>query len=52
MHCTGWKAKLALESALGEGIVPAGVGHKAEVEGINEQGEPGRSTLWVQIVDW
>ncbi|TEB25000.1 hypothetical protein FA13DRAFT_1638077 [Coprinellus micaceus] len=51
MHCTGWKAKLALESALGEGIVPTGVGHKVEVGGIKEQGEPGRSTLWVQVVD-
>ncbi|KAH9851472.1 beta-lactamase-like protein [Lenzites betulinus] len=33
MHCTGFVAKTALEDALGEGCVPAGVGHKVVVEG-------------------
>ncbi|KAI0360827.1 hypothetical protein OH77DRAFT_1418843 [Trametes cingulata] len=33
MHCTGFAAKVALEDALGEGCVPAGVGHKVIVEG-------------------
>ncbi|KAI0373580.1 hypothetical protein BV20DRAFT_1049962 [Pilatotrama ljubarskyi] len=33
MHCTGFAAKVALEHALGEGCVPAGVGHKVIVEG-------------------
>lgn len=28
MHCTGFKAKIALEHELGEGCVPAGVGMK------------------------
>ncbi|KIO25909.1 hypothetical protein M407DRAFT_75106 [Tulasnella calospora MUT 4182] len=28
MHCTGFKAKIALEQELGEGCVPAGVGMK------------------------
>ena len=50
MHCTGWKAKLALESALGEGIVPAGVGHRIEVQGVREEGKSGRE-MWAEIVD-
>ncbi|EIW62446.1 uncharacterized protein TRAVEDRAFT_68886 [Trametes versicolor FP-101664 SS1] len=33
MHCTGFAAKVALEEALGEGSVPAGVGIKVIVEG-------------------
>ncbi|KAH9944682.1 beta-lactamase-like protein [Amylocystis lapponica] len=33
MHCTGFPAKVALEHALGEGVVPAGVGMKVEVTG-------------------
>ncbi|KAI0915798.1 hypothetical protein AcV5_003620 [Taiwanofungus camphoratus] len=33
MHCTGFAAKVALEAALGEGCVPAGVGIKVEVTG-------------------
>ena len=33
MHCTGFAAKVALEEALGEGCVPAGVGHKVIIEG-------------------
>ncbi|KAK7053340.1 hypothetical protein VNI00_003966 [Paramarasmius palmivorus] len=32
MHCSGFQAKVALEQALGEGCVPAGVGIKIEVE--------------------
>ncbi|KAI0633902.1 beta-lactamase-like protein [Trametes polyzona] len=32
MHCTGFAAKVALEAALGEGCVPAGVGHKVVIE--------------------
>ncbi|KAI9059121.1 hypothetical protein FKP32DRAFT_1761112 [Trametes sanguinea] len=36
MHCTGFAAKVALEHALGEGCVPAGVGHKVIVEGTPE----------------
>lgn len=27
MHCSGFAVKVALEAALGEGCVPAGVGH-------------------------
>lgn len=50
MHCTGWKAKTALEDALGEGIVPAGVGHKVEVEGVKEDDEAGRA-MWVKIAE-
>ncbi|KAI8994090.1 beta-lactamase-like protein [Trametes punicea] len=34
MHCSGFAAKVALEHALGEGCVPAGVGHKVIVEGV------------------
>ncbi|KAG2002554.1 hypothetical protein CC2G_004733 [Coprinopsis cinerea AmutBmut pab1-1] len=49
MHCTGWKAKVALEKELGEGVVPAGVGHKVEIVGSKEEG--GRERLWVQIVE-
>jgi len=33
MHCTGFVAKIALQEALGEGCVPAGVGIKVEVKG-------------------
>lgn len=33
MHCSGFQAKLALERALGEGCVPAGVGHKIHLKG-------------------
>ncbi|KAI0305548.1 metallo-beta-lactamase protein [Multifurca ochricompacta] len=34
MHCTGFSAKIALEAALGEGCVPAGVGHKVVIKGV------------------
>jgi 7,8-dihydropterin-6-yl-methyl-4-(beta-D-ribofuranosyl)aminobenzene 5'-phosphate synthase len=37
MHCSGFEAKVALESAFGEGCVPAGVGLKVEVVGDREQ---------------
>ncbi|KAF9529429.1 beta-lactamase-like protein [Crepidotus variabilis] len=33
MHCSGFHAKVALEKALGEGCVPAGVGHKVVILG-------------------
>jgi len=33
MHCTGFTARIALEAALGEGCVPAGVGTKFVLEG-------------------
>ncbi|KAF9066165.1 beta-lactamase-like protein [Rhodocollybia butyracea] len=33
MHCTGFVAKVSLEQALGEGVVPAGVGIKVEIVG-------------------
>lgn len=33
MHCTGFHAKVALEEALGEGCVPAGVGITVNIEG-------------------
>lgn len=33
MHCSGFQAKVALEKALGEGCVPAGVGHKVVILG-------------------
>ncbi|EEB90854.1 hypothetical protein MPER_10887, partial [Moniliophthora perniciosa FA553] len=36
MHCTGFQAKVALEQALGEGCVPAGVGITVEVEADRE----------------
>lgn len=36
MHCSGFAAKVALEAALGEGCVPAGVGHKVEIDGDRE----------------
>ncbi|KAH6904950.1 metallo-beta-lactamase superfamily protein [Coprinopsis sp. MPI-PUGE-AT-0042] len=39
MHCTGWKAKVALEKELGEAIVPAGVGHKVDIIASEELGE-------------
>lgn len=34
MHCTGFEAKVALQQALGEGCVPAGVGIKVDVQGV------------------
>jgi len=34
MHCSGFAAKIALEAALGEGCVLAGVGHKVVINGI------------------
>ncbi|KAF9012427.1 beta-lactamase-like protein [Cyathus striatus] len=33
MHCTGFQAKIALEKVFGEGCVPAGVGHRIDIEG-------------------
>jgi 7,8-dihydropterin-6-yl-methyl-4-(beta-D-ribofuranosyl)aminobenzene 5'-phosphate synthase len=33
MHCTGFRAKVALAAAFGEGCVPAGVGIKVELSG-------------------
>ncbi|OCH89009.1 hypothetical protein OBBRIDRAFT_43879 [Obba rivulosa] len=36
MHCSGFAAKVALEAALGEGCVPAGVGIKVDVHGDRE----------------
>lgn len=33
MHCSGFNTKIALEAELGEGCVPAGVGHKIVVNG-------------------
>jgi len=33
MHCSGFTAKVALENALGDGCVPAGVGIKIEIKG-------------------
>ncbi|KAJ4483300.1 beta-lactamase-like protein [Lentinula aciculospora] len=36
MHCSGFAAKIALEQAFGEGIVPAGVGIKVEIVGDRE----------------
>lgn len=36
MHCTGFAAKIALEDALGEACVPAGVGHKVTIPGTPE----------------
>ncbi|KAG8902662.1 hypothetical protein FRB99_004278 [Tulasnella sp. 403] len=33
MHCSGFNAKVALEAALGEGCVPAGVGMRVVVQG-------------------
>jgi 7,8-dihydropterin-6-yl-methyl-4-(beta-D-ribofuranosyl)aminobenzene 5'-phosphate synthase len=47
MHCTGWKAKVALEKELGEGIVPTGVGHRVEVQG----SRVGDDTMWVEIAE-
>ncbi|KAJ2913080.1 hypothetical protein MD484_g7333, partial [Candolleomyces efflorescens] len=47
MHCTGWKAKVALEKELGEGVVPTGVGHRVEIQGSRE--DDGK--LWVKIAD-
>ncbi|KAI0732099.1 beta-lactamase-like protein [Fomitopsis betulina] len=36
MHCSGFAVKTALEHALGEGCVPASVGHRFEVTGDRE----------------
>ncbi|EGO25584.1 hypothetical protein SERLADRAFT_348468 [Serpula lacrymans var. lacrymans S7.9] len=36
MHCSGFQAKIALETAFGEGCVPAGVGIKVDVLGNRE----------------
>ncbi|KAF8119713.1 hypothetical protein EV363DRAFT_1323673, partial [Boletus edulis] len=36
MHCSGCQSKIALERALGEGCVPAGVGIKVEIRGDRE----------------
>lgn len=33
MHCSGFSTKVALEAALGEGCVPAGVGHHVIING-------------------
>ena len=33
MHCSGFATKVALEAALGEGCVPAGVGHQVIING-------------------
>jgi len=44
MHCTGFKAKIALEHALGDGIVPAGVGHRVEIVA-----SAGDERAWVKI---
>jgi len=33
MHCSGFRTKVALEAALGEGCVPAGVGHRVHIVG-------------------
>lgn len=33
MHCTGFQAKVALETAFGEGCVPAGVGLRVDILG-------------------
>lgn len=33
MHCSGFRTKVALENALGEGCVPAGVGHRVDIIG-------------------
>jgi 7,8-dihydropterin-6-yl-methyl-4-(beta-D-ribofuranosyl)aminobenzene 5'-phosphate synthase len=33
LHCSGFQAKIALEKALGQGCVPAGVGTTIEVRG-------------------
>lgn len=37
MHCSGFQAKIALETAFGEGCVPAGVGLKVEIVGDRAQ---------------
>jgi len=36
MHCSGFNSKVALQTAFGEGCVPAGVGLKVEVKGDRE----------------
>ena len=33
MHCSGFQSKVALQQALGEGCVPAGVGIKVDIRG-------------------
>ncbi|KIY66895.1 hypothetical protein CYLTODRAFT_423042 [Cylindrobasidium torrendii FP15055 ss-10] len=38
MHCSGFPAKIALESAFGEGCIPAGVGMSVDLQG-NEEHE-------------
>jgi len=40
MHCTGFRAKVALASAFGEGCVPAGVGIKVELNGTRGKDAP------------
>ena len=37
MHCTGFRAKVTLDTAFGKGCVPAGVGIKVEIEGDRQQ---------------
>ncbi|KAF8622674.1 hypothetical protein AX15_006780 [Amanita polypyramis BW_CC] len=37
MHCSGFRTKVALEAALGEGCVPAGVGHRVDITGNREE---------------
>ena len=48
MHCSGFAAKIALEEALGEGCVPAGVGICVEIKG-DEEGEAFVGRLGVHI---
>lgn len=47
MHCSGFSAKVALEAALGEGCVPAGVGIKVEVQGDRE----GERMIFTPIIE-
>lgn len=47
MHCSGFSAKVALEAALGEGCVPAGVGIKVEVQGDPE----GERMIFTPIIE-
>ena len=46
MHCSGFKAKVGLEAAFGDGCVPAGVGIKVDVQGSRE----GDERLFGQVV--
>lgn len=46
MHCTGFQAKIALEKALGEGCVPAGVGHKVNIVGSRTDEEMLFAPVW------